>query len=66
MDQIMDVQDLQTLISERLEDLSDQIAYLYEQGEDESAELLNTEALQLAEAFDNETEFCFINDLTNA
>lgn len=66
MDQTMDVQDLQTLIAERLEDLSDQIAYLYEQGEDENAELLNTEALQLAEAFDNETEFCFINDLTNA
>lgn len=65
MDQTMDVQDLQTLIAERLEDLSDQIAYLYEQGEDENAELLNTEALQLAEAFDNETEFCFINDLTN-
>jgi len=66
MDQTMDVQDLRTLIAERLEDLSDQIAYLYEQGEDENAELLNTEALQLAEAFDNETEFCFINDLTNA
>lgn len=57
--------DLQTLISSRLEDLADQVEVLYLQGNLAEAELLRNEGLMLAEAYDNEEIFMFINDLTN-
>lgn len=58
--------DIQTLVASRLEDMADQVAYLYTQGLPEEAELLRNEGLELAEAYDNEATFLFINDLTEA
>jgi hypothetical protein len=52
------------LVASRLEDLADQVAYLHEQGFTEDAEMLREEGLMLAEAYDNEATFLFINDLT--
>jgi hypothetical protein len=56
--------DIQTLVASRLEDLADQVAYLHEQGLTKDAEMLREEGLLLAEAYDNEATFLFINDLT--
>jgi hypothetical protein len=56
--------DIQTLISSRLEDLSDQVAFLHEAGNFADAKLLHEESLMLAEAYDNESTFLYINDLT--
>jgi hypothetical protein len=56
--------DIQALVASRLEDLADQVAYLHEQGFTEDAEMLREEGLMLAEAYDNEATFLFINDLT--
>ena len=56
--------DFQTLVSSRLEDLSDQVAFLHEAGNFADAKLLRDEGLMLAEAYDNESTFLFINDLT--
>jgi hypothetical protein len=58
--------DLQALIASRLEDMADQVSLLFAQGLLEEAELLRTEGLALAEAFDDGTTFLFINDLTEA
>jgi hypothetical protein len=55
---------IDSLISSRLEDLADQVHYLYANGYPQEAELLREEGLQLAEAYDNEETFLFINDLT--
>jgi hypothetical protein len=56
--------ELQTLIASRLEDMAEQVNILYSQGDFAEAELLREEGLQLAEAYDNEATFLFINDLT--
>jgi hypothetical protein len=56
--------DIQALIAQRLEDMADQVAYLYTQGMVEEASLLRAEGLALAEAYDNSETFLFINDLT--
>ena len=56
--------DIQTLISSRLEDLCDQVAFLHESGNFADAKLLRDEGLMLAEAYDNESTFLYINDLT--
>jgi hypothetical protein len=56
--------DFQTLVSSRLEDLSDQVAFLFEAGNFADAKLLRDEGLMLAESFDNESTFLYINDLT--
>jgi len=55
---------LQALIASRLEDMAEQVELLYTQGNYAEAELLRDEGLELAEAYDNETVFMFINDLT--
>jgi len=57
---------IQTLVANRLEDMADQVAYLYTQGLPKEAEILRQEGLMLAEAYDNEATFLFINDLTEA
>ena len=56
--------DFQTLVSSRLEDLADQVAFLHEAGNFADAKLLRDEGLMLAESFDNESTFLYINDLT--
>lgn len=56
--------DIQTLVSVRLEDMADQVQHLYEQGNFADAELIRNEGMMLAEAYDNENIFLFINDLT--
>jgi hypothetical protein len=57
---------IQNLIASRLEDMAAQVEILYHQGNFAEAELLREEGLKLAEAYDNEETFLFINDLTNA
>lgn len=56
--------DFQTLVSSRLEDLADQVALLHEAGNFADAKLLRDEGLMLAEAYDSESTFLYINDLT--
>ena len=56
--------DIQTLVSSRLEDITDQVAFLHETGNFADAKLLRDEGLMLAKAYDNESTFLFINDLT--
>ena len=56
--------DFQTLVASRLEDLADQVAFLHESGNFADAKLLRDEGLMLAESFDNESTFLYINDLT--
>jgi hypothetical protein len=51
------------LVATRLEDMADQVQLLYTQGMSEEAELLRREGLQLAECYDNEQTFLFLNDL---
>jgi hypothetical protein len=58
--------DLQALVASRLEDLADQVEQLYVQGRPEDAELLRQEGLMLADAYDNEQIFFFVNDLSHS
>jgi hypothetical protein len=44
---------METLIAMRLEDLADRVAYHYDNGDLELAQLLKAEGLALAEAFDD-------------
>ena len=60
----MDGIDMKTLIASRLEDMADQVSYLYTRDLLEEAEILRQEGLMLAEAYDNESTFLYINDLT--
>ena len=55
--------DLQALVASRLEDMADQVEQLYVAGYPEEAELLRREGLALAECYDNEHTFLFLNDL---
>ena len=52
------------LVATRLEDMAAQVEQLYVAGMIEEATLLRNEGLELAEAYDNEETFLFINDLT--
>jgi hypothetical protein len=52
------------LVATRLEDMATQVEQLYVAGMIEEATLLRNEGLELAEAYDNEETFLFINDLT--
>jgi hypothetical protein len=56
--------DLKTLIASRLEDMADQVEFLYRQGNFAEAELLRDEGLMLAESYDNETTFMYLPDFT--
>jgi len=44
---------METLIAMRLEDLADRVAYHYDNGDHDLAQLLKAEGLALAEAFDD-------------
>ena len=62
----MNSKKLQTLIASRLEDMADQVGQLFAQGNFAEAELLRDEGLALAQSFDDEEEFFYINDLKTA
>ena len=56
--------DINALVASRLEDIADQVDYLLERGDTETAEFLREEGYILAEACDNDDLFFFVNDLT--
>jgi hypothetical protein len=56
----MKVNTLQTLVADRLEHLADRVEYLTLKGDYETADLLRTEGLALASAYDDEQTFFFI------
>jgi hypothetical protein len=58
--------DIQTVIASRLEDIANQVEYLYHSGFIEDARLLRQEGLDLAEAYDSGVTFMFLEDLTEA
>lgn len=60
----MNNDNFQALVAIRLEDMAKQVEWLYAQGMNEDAAVLRAEGLMLAEAYDNESTFLFINDLT--
>jgi hypothetical protein len=57
---------LNLTIASRLEDIAAQVEFLYENGFSEEAALLRNEGLELAEAYDSEQTFLYIEDLTEA
>ncbi len=59
----MNSEQLQTLIASRLEDMADQCQVLFDEGNFAEAELLREEGLALAQSFDNEEDFLYVNDL---
>jgi hypothetical protein len=56
--------DIESLVSTRLEDLADQIAFHAFNNDWASVELLKAEGSELAEAYDDGYNFFFVNDLT--
>jgi hypothetical protein len=60
----MNSDNFQALVAIRLEDMANQVEWLYAQGRNEDAAVLRAEGLMLAEDYDNESTFLFINDLT--
>jgi hypothetical protein len=56
--------EIQALIASRLEDLADRVEILYHEGNFAEAKLLRDEGLMLAECYDSEGTFLYINDLT--
>jgi hypothetical protein len=55
---------IQTLVSARLKDLTNQISFLVANSQYRDAELLRQEGLALAKAMDDGTPFFYIPDLT--
>jgi hypothetical protein len=60
----MNSDNFQALVAIRLEDMANQVEWLYAQGRNEDAAVLRAEGLMLAEAYDNESTFLFISDLS--
>jgi hypothetical protein len=56
--------DLKALVASRLEDMADQVEFLYQQGNLAEAELLRDEGLLLASSYDNEITFMYLPDFT--
>lgn len=54
--------DLQFLLTRHLEDMADRVEYLVMRGQIEDALVLRQEGLELAEAYDNEEKFFFVQD----
>ena len=52
----------EALAASRLEDLADQVAYLHEQGDLQTAAVLRAEGLELAQALDAEEDFFYVDD----
>lgn len=62
----MKTKTLRLVIASRLEDLADQVEKHVAEGNFAEAELLRHEGLELAACYDNNNDFFYINDLTNA
>jgi len=56
--------DIETLVGSYLEDMAEQVQFLCARGDYSSAELLRQEGLEMAQAYDDNYVFMFINDLT--
>lgn len=56
--------DLKTLVASRLEDMADQFEFLVSKGDYARADVVRKEGLHLAEHYDNELTFLYINDFT--
>ena len=56
--------DIHYLVQSRLNDLADQIKFLYAQGDLETAALLHQEGCELASFADSGSPFLYINDLS--
>jgi len=55
---------LQTLITVRLEEMATQVEFLYANGYHKEAETLRAEGLEMAAAYDKEEEFLVLGDFT--
>jgi len=62
----MTLNDLHAIVASRLEDMADRVEALVAQGDHELANLLRTEGLELAEAFDQGDTFLFIGHMESA
>lgn len=56
--------DLQAIITVRLEQMATQVEFLYANGYHEEAAVLRAEGLELAAAYDDEEEFLVLGDFT--
>ena len=56
---------IEELVSSRLEDLAERVAFHAFRGDWETVEVLKAEGLELAEAADSGFNFFYVNDLTN-
>jgi len=56
--------DIETLVESYLEDMAEQVQFLYSRGDYSHAKLLRQEGLEMAQSYDNNCIFMFINDLT--
>jgi hypothetical protein len=54
--------DLQFLLARHLEDMASRVEFLVKQGQIDDALVLRQEGLELAEAYDNEENFFFVQD----
>lgn len=57
--------DIQTLVSCRLEDMAEQVELLYSQGKYTDAEIVRTEGLEIASAYDDGLLFMYLPDFTS-
>ena len=57
--------DIQTLVSCRLEDMAEQVQLLYGQGKYTDAEIVRTEGLEIASAYDDGLLFMYLPDFTS-
>ena len=60
----MTQEQLQNRIIVRLEEMATQVEFLYANGYVEEAQLLRAEGLELAEAYDNDEDFFYVQDYT--
>jgi hypothetical protein len=55
---------IEALVSSKLDDLAERIAFHAFRGEWDTVELLKAEGLEIAEAYDEGLDFFFVNDLS--
>lgn len=55
---------LQNVIAVQLEQMATQVEFLYANGYHEGAAVLRAEGLELAEAYDNNDDFFYLQDYT--
>jgi len=60
----MTQEQLANVVATRLEQMATQVEFLYANGYVEEAQLLRAEGLELAEAYDNDEDFLYVQDYT--